>query len=643
MSSSDGSPSPSGPPPPILPWPPLLYTPKRPGPSLAAPAPPTRPRKTQRPPAKQPNRHSEHARHGDTTTSDALPNPSLAPGYANHVPTARGQGYGPSYHLPSFTLAQAPASMPVPPPLYAPFPPGFYMPPLFPPLATSYAPYPSVVYQPPPMQPAGLCYVPAPAVSDGTAPLPSLGVHTTPSGVANPASYRMAYGTTFPPSNSVSHAFPQININFYGANPSTAGTLPNVQIFQQPTGAPAAVSGVPVASDSHSSNTKAAEYTNPLGGARASPAVPHAGLDRSVRQPGGALAQDPIPPTGPQTSGVPAKCASAGATLWDPWPDGLFECNYSMEFYQQSNQLVVHWACSPLGGSKKGDLNALRWQDGKCARRKCRGIIRCDNTVCRIVIRPQTRDKGITKQLNEHCRCGGDLEHHDCGIVSQLWHYSSGVYYINGGDHSHPRPTHLLHITDGERAQFTELVTQHPTTGPLALLVGVPTLHGPGKSAADITPVFNNKDRIRFERRAIKAPNGSKGDSFLKEFALFESENPGLVILSQMGAVTVIALQSKFMASQILRKDSDHEAINGLVSDAAHGFWLDHNAILILSSTYCDVLHCWTPSICSYSNGASAEHYELHFLALMRGLAREADTNNVPVTDSLFRSVCLLI
>lgn len=41
----------------------------------------------------------------------------------------------------------------------------------------------------------------------------------------------------------------------------------------------------------------------------------------------------------------------------------------------------------------------------------------------------------------------------------------------------------------------------------------------------------------------------------------------------------------------------------------------------------------------SYSNGASTEHYHLHFLALFQSMAREARRREIIVDDSLFANV----
>jgi hypothetical protein len=326
-------------------------------------------------------------------------------------------------------------------------------------------------------------------------------------------------------------------------------------------------------------------------------------------------------------------------TDWDPFPNGNFERDFTWDEFARTGELMVHWACEPVGAPKKGKGSALaeRWQDGRRTRRKCHGIIECNG--CKRLVRPQTRLAQVTKQASQRCKCGNTLTHKRCGVVSELWKYKHGVHYINGGYHNHERPARTLHVTTDEQEQFTSLVSEHPDVKPLALLVGIPTLHGPGRSASNISSVYLNKDRIRADRRMLKAARPQGGDAFIQQFQQFEEENPQHVLLSQIGAQTVISIQTPFMREQLINIDVD-EPINGLVTDAAHDFWLNKNALLIISSTYCFELQCWVPGLVSYSNGASAEHYELHFFALMKGLASEAKERNYLVNDDLFRTVC---
>jgi hypothetical protein len=197
-------------------------------------------------------------------------------------------------------------------------------------------------------------------------------------------------------------------------------------------------------------------------------------------------------------------------------------------------------------------------------------------------------------------------------------------------------------VSPREQTRFDEIVTAHPGTRALGLIVGVPGIHGPGESVADISSVFLNADRVRKERDKVKKGDSQGGDGFIAEFAEFSENHPEFVIYSQLGAVTVICFQTPFMANQLLKTEPITSGpLNGLVSDAAHGWWLIRTALLIITSVYCTELFCWVPGIFSYTNGASAQHYECHFYALLESIAHQAELRDVVVTDELFAGVRL--
>ncbi|KAJ7658638.1 hypothetical protein DFH06DRAFT_1407053, partial [Mycena polygramma] len=344
-------------------------------------------------------------------------------------------------------------------------------------------------------------------------------------------------------------------------------------------------------------------------------------------------------PSAAHSDSADAKSSSKPKVDWDPWPDGDFEMDFTWPEFHATGELHVHWACEPVGGDKHGVDSADDWVDGKKTRRRCRGIIRCRKSRCTTIVRPQTRMKGIQKQLLHPCLCGAQLFHLDCGLVSTSYSFSGGVHYVNGGTHDHPRPTHILHLTSKERSKFVEIVREHPKVGPLSLLVGRPGLHGPEKSVAEISPVLFNKDRIKSERRAIKR-QGDLADSDFAQFAQFERENPGFIIFSQFGAVTVIVMQTPFMVSQLVKTHIIlRDAINGIVSDGAHGYFIEHNALLLMSSSYCLDLDCWVPGIMSYTNGATQQHYCIHFLCLFETMASYAESQGIKISDATFKNV----
>ncbi|KAF8189274.1 hypothetical protein K438DRAFT_1593489, partial [Mycena galopus ATCC 62051] len=293
---------------------------------------------------------------------------------------------------------------------------------------------------------------------------------------------------------------------------------------------------------------------------------------------------------------------------WDGWPDGNFTRIFPLEFTELHDNLRVHWASETLGGTLGGSVQAETWKDGKVTRRKCQGILDCTSGSCNIVVRPQTRAKGIEKQLSEACSCGAALAHHPCGVISTLHTFKHG---------------------------------QNPTAGPLKLLVGRPGIGGPGESVADISPVLFNAQRIKYERRKVlKRPNRPGRDNFLNAFAQFEEKHPDFIREAAFGEVSVIVMQTPFMASKLVKSTIDEEAVNGIVSDAAHRVWQEKNGLLIVSSTFePNRLKCWVPGIMSYANGGTAEHYRIHFFHLFMGMARECVNRGTEVTDDLFANV----
>ncbi|KAJ6473065.1 hypothetical protein C8R45DRAFT_1163444 [Mycena sanguinolenta] len=322
---------------------------------------------------------------------------------------------------------------------------------------------------------------------------------------------------------------------------------------------------------------------------------------------------------------------------WSPWLDGEFEADFTWKQFADTKQLQVHGSCRVGGGDRKGDEMADYWEAGKRSTRTCQGIITCDVDICSIILRPQTTAQGIAGQLLQRCRCNGRLSHRFCGVKSTLHKWSGGVHYSNLGRHDHPRLTHVLHVSPREQAKFEEIVTAHPGTRALGLIVGVPGIHGPGESVADISSVYLNADRVRKERDKIKRGDTQRGDGFISDFAAFTEAHPDFVVYSQIGTVTVICMQTPFMASQLLKLELIMTGpVNGLVSDAAHGWWLVRTSLLIITSVYCPELFCWVPGIFSYTNGATAAHYECHFYALLESIAHQADLRGIEVTDKLF-------
>ena len=329
------------------------------------------------------------------------------------------------------------------------------------------------------------------------------------------------------------------------------------------------------------------------------------------------------------------------ARHWDAWPDGVIKRDFTWQEYEATGKLMSHWSAKVGGGDRRGKPSAAVWEMGKRSTRDCLGVIQCDNEECTYAVRPFTTRPRIARQLENNCEiCGASLTHRECNVRAVLWKWSGGVHYKQTEIHGHLRPPRILHLSKTERQKFVELVEQHPKTGPRGLIVGVPGLGGPGQSTADISPALLNIDRVAKERQKVKRDhNSTNGDDFIASFAKFITEHAEFVLSEVFGPVTVIALQSPFMASQLVHGEKLDQPINGLVNDAAHGWWKERNYLLMITSVYSPELACWIPGLMSFTNGSSADHFKWHFLALFESIAEEAESREMAICDELFAGV----
>lgn len=140
---------------------------------------------------------------------------------------------------------------------------------------------------------------------------------------------------------------------------------------------------------------------------------------------------------------------------WNYWPDGNLNCNFSSDEFKATKNLMTHFATEVGGGDVRGKKDADQWKDGKRATRKCLGIIHCVNfPQCRFLLRPHTKSRARSKQLEGSCSavgCGLKLKHLTCDVKSTLWTWSGGVYFSNKGYHNHQRPPHILHLSPDEQ------------------------------------------------------------------------------------------------------------------------------------------------------------------------------------------------
>ncbi|KAJ6523274.1 hypothetical protein DFH09DRAFT_1372515 [Mycena vulgaris] len=112
---------------------------------------------------------------------------------------------------------------------------------------------------------------------------------------------------------------------------------------------------------------------------------------------------------------------------WNCWPDGNFQCLFSLEELQATSQLATNWVLETI--QNRGSAQALTWQ------KATRGVER-------------------HRQLQRNCIvCNETLFLRSCGIESSLHLFRDGGFFIHRGSHTHPTFTHSsVHIPDGSLA-----------------------------------------------------------------------------------------------------------------------------------------------------------------------------------------------
>ncbi|KIK49929.1 hypothetical protein GYMLUDRAFT_253429, partial [Collybiopsis luxurians FD-317 M1] len=321
-------------------------------------------------------------------------------------------------------------------------------------------------------------------------------------------------------------------------------------------------------------------------------------------------------------------------TGWDGWPSGQFALDLTHKEFLSTKGLQVHWATRNSGGDWIGQCNSVNIYGGKISTKQCLGVIHCTNPECKIVTWPHVKSVAQRlHQLSTFCSCGASLVHAQCNSKSHLicWDQvgndsSTTKYrYINGDAHTHSRLPHAIHFSKQEEEKFQSLVNRHPSLGPAALVVGPKTLDGFGPGAADIAQAARNPDFVAYQRRKVKSQVQS-GHSFLQQFSVWQQQHPGVVrTCITNDKVSVLSIQTEWMRDRMLPDTVTAGPLNGMVSDGAHGYWIDSSLVLIITSTFSEKLKVWVPNLFTYSDGTSAEHYRYHFKAVFESIAEVAN------------------
>ncbi|KAJ7207438.1 hypothetical protein GGX14DRAFT_366278 [Mycena pura] len=298
---------------------------------------------------------------------------------------------------------------------------------------------------------------------------------------------------------------------------------------------------------------------------------------------------------------------------WDGFPDRRFRCHFTSQQVEDTSRLAVYWISDKVSGGKRGSLDPTTPEKGRSSRFKCAGVTSCEATVCTVRIAPGTN---IARQTESLCKCGSPLHHRSCPVEWSVVFYRAGAIFENSGTHSHPRYTHSLPTSRNKKTapQLQHFIARKPI----------------------VLQSFETRRSLHSHSSSQTSNVGQSGD-------VQSDSDEGVdwtVGVHWMDDINVIVLQSPWQRRMGLKDHIKTEAVNSIVSDACHDYFIGHNQLLFLSSTYEPFhLKSWTPILMTYSNGATAVHYRIHFLYLFRGLAARCREIKRKVTDELFANV----
>jgi hypothetical protein len=325
--------------------------------------------------------------------------------------------------------------------------------------------------------------------------------------------------------------------------------------------------------------------------------------------------------------------------LWDGLPDGEIEINATHEEAKECKTFLMHWpfVTSGLPTKRGGSATADCWENGKYKRRQCLGTITCNNPDCFATVRPQTRAEDRECQLNSPCMCSHDLSYFPCPAFAILRTWEGGVHFEHHGVHNHLPPSYTLHLLDNALAQFERIVYANPKAGALNLLVGA----NGHPSVGSIAPPLRNIDRVRVEQKKARSRFREAINGQVLNLNEWVEQHPDYVRYHcNEDGVEMVCLQSAFMSTlalrDIVRKNCSpdelklkvEERVSGHVTDAAHGFFANDNAILIVTSVFTKILLSWIPILMAYSNGQTSEHYRRYFRVLFNSIRENAASYN---------------
>ncbi|THU75709.1 hypothetical protein K435DRAFT_880309 [Dendrothele bispora CBS 962.96] len=350
---------------------------------------------------------------------------------------------------------------------------------------------------------------------------------------------------------------------------------------------------------------------------------------------------------------------------WTNWPSGPFAMDFNHREFEASKSLQVHWATRSGSGSNgrghgHGSHSSSTIDGGFETFKQCLGVMTCRRSTCRIITRPKTTPAGRERQTL--CQCGSKLTHRTCDSKSYLISWGEvgddittrKYRYINGSKHNHSQLSHIHHLGPKEQVEFDELYNRMGSNAkPSRYLndsIGNKGLVVVG--AANISPLLCSRSALAYHIRKAIAKD-QNGHGFLTRFRNWMKEHEGFVrirINTANQEVAVFSFQTDWMVGNLVKprpEDSSSSSqllygpIEGLITDAAHKYWADPAALLIVTSCFDSVTDMWAPALFTYADGGTAEHYLYHFLGLFIGIEEAANAKGLPLVDEMFLMVSL--
>ncbi|KIK56290.1 hypothetical protein GYMLUDRAFT_248037 [Collybiopsis luxurians FD-317 M1] len=312
---------------------------------------------------------------------------------------------------------------------------------------------------------------------------------------------------------------------------------------------------------------------------------------------------------------------------WDPWANGHFWVDVTHEEFTQTKNLGVHWATKNSSfHNGKGSVHSSTVDGAKVTAKKCLGVIACSNESCIAIFHPHISPENHAKQQIRN-------------DISTLRYR-----YINGPPHSHSHIPDVACTTAAEDKRFKAAYESHPNATPTQMMAGAPAPSGYGPGAAELGYKFCNQDYTGYLLWRLHARDGNGPTS---AFGVFNKLGEWKALHSDVfcqdftsSNMVCISLQTEWMWQQVLPDMADVEdPLHGILSDAPHKYWEDPNGHLIVSSIFSPLLVKWVPVLFTYANGATADHYQYHFLILIQRVAQTAIEWGLEINDDIFAGV----